>query len=308
MADTMYLIEEGERGQKAFKALKIKPKNLRSLSSELALKILGELSKRPSCAMDIARRLKQHEQKIYYHLRRLEKTGIIKLLRTEERAGALAKIFSVSHPYLAVKLYDGEHLLDVKTKARELAFFKPFIENGKLRATIVVGSPDPHGDYSAQASDGCCAIDLALFLGSFLNKTSMNYKLDTEFRAADLKGNLILIGGPKANIIIDKVNKKLPIYFDTKHEFNIVSSFSKSTYTGDDIGIVIKMKNPFARQKSILILSGKRFKGTRAAIIALVKRIREIEKGNKFDSGVARIVRGIDKDSDGRIDDVEFLE
>lgn len=312
-----YFVEEADEGQRAYGVLKLKPRGLNALNSELALKILQELAKKPSCAMDIARRSKQHEQKIYYHLRRLETAGIVKLLRTEERVGATAKIYAVTHPYIAVKLFDGVHLTDVKTKARELDFFKPFIESGRLNATIIVGSPDPHGEYSAQASDGYGAIDLALYLGSLIEKAQPNYKLDTEVRETELAGNLILIGGPKANIVIDKVNKSLPIYFDTKHDFNIVSSLTRSTYAGDEVGIVVKMKNPFAKtrkngepQKYILVISGKRFKGTRAAILSIVKRMKELQKGNKAEdlNGIARVVRGIDKDADGIVDDVEFLE
>jgi DNA-binding PadR family transcriptional regulator len=308
-----YFVEETEEGQKAYGVLQLNHRMLNVLNSDLAIKILQEISKRPSCAMDIARRLKQHEQKVYYHLRRLEAAGIIKLLRREERVGATAKIYEVTHSYLAVKLFDGEHLTDVKTKARELDFFKPFIENGRLDATIIVGSPEPHGKYSAQASDGYGAIDLALYIGSFLDKSSPNYKLDTEVRDKDLEGNLIIIGGPKANIIIDKVNKDLPIYFDTNHDFNIVSSITKSTYAGDEVGIVVKMKSPFVKksaknEKYILVISGKRFRGTRAAILAIVKRMKELQKGNNVDGGIARVVRGIDKDADGAVDDVEFLE
>lgn len=321
----MYFVEETKNGQKAFKALKLKPKSFNVLNSTLAQKILNELAKRPSCAMDVARRLKEHEQKIYYHLRRLEGAGVITLMRTEERVGATAKIYSVPHPYLAIKLFDGEHLTDIKTKAREIEFFRPFIKNGKIDATIVVGSPDPHGKYGVQALDGSAGIDLALFLGTFLKNARPNYKLDTEVTEKDMRGNLILIGGPKANIIIDRFNKSLPIYFDAEHGFNIVSSFTKSVYSSDDIGIIIKMKNPLARNKSrkskiksknnnetndkyVLVLSGIRFKGTRAAIIALIRNMREVQAGNRFDDGIARVVRGIDKDADGRIDDVEFLE
>jgi DNA-binding transcriptional ArsR family regulator len=307
-----YFVEETKEGQKAYNALELKPKSFNVLNSALAQKILNELAKRPSCAMDISRRLKEHEQKIYYHLRRLEGAGVITLERTEERVGATAKIYSVSHPYLAIKLFDGEHLTDVKTKAREIEFFRPFIKKGKLDATIVVGSPDPHGKYGVQALDGSAGIDLALFLGTFLKNARPNYKLDTELAERDMRGNLIIIGGPKANIIIDKFNKNLPIYFDPKHGFNIVSSFTKSVYSSDDIGIIIKMKNPLAKNKSgekyILVLSGIRFKGTRASIIALIRYMRKVQLGNRFDGGVARVVRGIDKDADGRIDDVEFLE
>ncbi len=301
-----FLVEETEEGQKAYKTLVVKPKNFSVLNSELSLKILHELSKQPQCAMDVARKLKQHEQKIYYHMRRLEQSGIIKLERTEERVGALAKLYSVHSPFVSVKLFEGEYLADVKTKAKELEFFKPFIENGKMNATIVVGSPDPHGKYGAQASDGFCAIDLGLFLGTFLDRVQPNYVLDTEMHEADWKNNLILIGGPKANMMVEKINKRMPIYFDDKHEWDIVSTASKAIYSGDDIGIIVKMKNPFAKDKEILVLSGKRFKGTRAAIIAVVKHMREIEKLSK--TSVARVVRGIDRDSDGRIDEAEFLE
>jgi DNA-binding transcriptional ArsR family regulator len=304
----LYLVDETKDGQKAYRTLLIEPKIFGVFNSELALKVVQELAKKPSCAMDIARKLKQHEQKIYYHIRRLEKADIIKLVGTEERVGALAKLYSVSYPFISVKLFDGEHLVDVKTKVRELDFFSSFIENGKLNATIVVGSPDPHGKYSAQASDGSAAIDFALFLGSFLNDAKPNYKLDTQTRDNELKGNLILIGGPKANILIDKINDELPIYFDTKHEFSIVSSLSKSVYPEDDVGIIVKMKNPFNKDKEILVLSGKRFKGTRASIIGLMKYIRKLENGNKFEDGIARVVRAIDRDSDGIVDDVEFLE
>ena len=299
-----YVIEESEKGQKVFKAASLKPKNISILNSELSLKILQELAKRPSCAMDIARKLKQHEQKIYYHLRKMEKAGIIKLLKTEERVGAIAKIYSVIAPYFVFKLFDDKEAQNIKVKIRESEFLNPFIKNKKMNCLIVVGSPDPHGKYAAQASDGSTAIDLALFLGTFAEKAKLSYKLDTQLNEKDLKENLILIGGPKANILIDKINKKLPIYFDVKHEFNIVSTRTKNVYTGDDIGIVIKMKSPFCKDKKILVLSGKRFKGTRAAIIAIVKYCKELNDKEE----IFAVVRGIDRDSDGMIDDVEFLE
>jgi len=303
-----YVVEEHPEGQKIHRTLIMKPNSFNVLNSELAIKVLGELGKKHQCAMDVARKLKEHEQKIYYHIRRLEEAGIVKLVRREERVGALAKIYEVSHPYVSVKLFDGEHLTDAKAKPKEIEFFRSFIKNGKLDGLLVVGSPDPHGKYGAQASDGSAAIDLALLLGSFLNHASPNYKLDTELREEDLKKNLILVGGPKANILIDRINTKLPIYFDTKNEFDIVSGFTKTVYSEDNVGVIVKMKNPFAKDKEILLLSGKRFKGTKAAILGLMKYLKKLEDGNKFDGGVARVVHGIDRDADGVIDDVEFLE
>jgi len=307
-----FYVEEDSEEQKVYESLLVKnPKIFTILSTELAQKILDILSKTPSSAMDVARKLKQHEQKIYYHFRNLEKAGLIKLIKTEERVGALAKIYATQYPVVSFKLFDHKGISSIKTKANELKFFEPFIEDGKLNAIIVVGSPDPHGKFGAQASDGIAAIDIALFLGHLTNSSQLpNYKLDTEMKEEDYKNNnLILVGGPKSNIAVERINKSIPLYFDYHREWNIVSPFSKQVYVEDDIGILVKTKNPFNEEKHILIIAGKRFRGTRAGIIALLKKLNEVEKGNKFDSSVtANIVQGIDRDADGKIDDVRFLE
>jgi predicted transcriptional regulator len=306
-----YFVDDKEKEEKAYSSLLVSnSKQLTVFSSDLVPKIIEVLSKQPSSAMDVARKLKQHEQKIYYHFRNLEKIGVIKLLKTETRVGAQTKIYTVTHPVVSFKLFDANGIANKKTKIKELEFFEPFIKDGKLNATIIIGSPNPHGKYATQSSDGCCAIDLALFLGSLIKDPELpNYKLDTEISEDDLKNNFILVGGPKANIIVERMNKSLPIYFDFHREWNIVSPFSKNIYTEDDVGIVAKIKNPFNGNKQALVLAGKRFRGTRAAILAVVNHLKEIEKGNKFDSNViARVVQGIDRDADGRIDDIEFLE
>jgi len=309
-----FLVEETDKGQKAYKTLLIKePKLFSVLSNELTLKILKELGRQPSCPMDIARRLNVHEQKIYYHIRNLEKLGLVEIDRMEKRVGAVAKIYSPVSSVISFKLFEGEHIIDVKTRAKELKFLKPFIQDGKLNFIIIVGSPDPHGRFKAPASDGYCAIDLGVFLGQFItNSTFPYYKLDTQVRDEDLKKNIILIGGPKTNMISDKINKKLPIYFDYSEEFlewNIVSSLSKTVYREKHIGIVVRIPSPFCEGKEIIVFSGKGFRGTRAAVLSFIKYLREIIKGNSVNSTIiAKVVKGIDMDSDGIVDEVEFLE
>ena len=304
----MHFVVEEDRKRKVYRTSVIDFKHARVLGSELAMKILKEIGRRPCCAMDIARKLGEHEQKIYYHVRRLEKAGMIRVIGYQKRVGGVAKMYELVSPFISFKILDEPEIVDRKTRIRELSVLRPFVEKGKMNAIIVVGSPDPHGKYGAQASDACCAIDLALFLGTFCTHVDLNYKLDTQVRKEDLKNNLILIGGPKANMVIEKINKKLPIYFDEAREFNIISTFSRKTYAADEVGVVMKIRNPFQRKKYVLILSGKRFKGTRAAVVALIKHTKEMEKGRKVDGGFARIVLGVDVDSDGRIDDVKFLE
>src|SRR4030066_1522379 len=94
-----FYVDDSENGQQAYETLLMKtPKALSVMSSDLSHKILKELAKYPMCAMDIARRLKEHEQKIYYHIRKLEAVGIIRVDRVEERVGATAKIYSLVSP------------------------------------------------------------------------------------------------------------------------------------------------------------------------------------------------------------------
>ncbi len=309
-----FLVEDTKEGQRAYPALLLDDPRLFSiLSNELALKIIKELGRRPACPMDIARALRIHEQNVYYHIRKLEKLGLIKIIRTEERVGAIAKIYSPVSSVVSFKLFEGEHIDDVKTRAGELKFLKPFIQNGKFNSIIVVGSPDPHGKYKSPASDGYCAIDLGMFLGQFIKDSTIPYyKLDTQVREEDLKKNIILIGGPKTNIIADKINKKLPIYYDYSEElleWNIVSSLSKTVYREAQIGFITRIPNPFSEGKEILVFSGKGFRGTRAAVLAFIKHIKKVMKGNSaVPSNIANVVQGIDVDSDGIIDEVEFLE
>ncbi|MBD3155928.1 MAG: hypothetical protein GF368_04725, partial [Candidatus Aenigmarchaeota archaeon] len=276
-------------------------------------RILKELGKESSCAMDIARKLKEHEQKIYYHIRNLEKLGLIKLERLEERVGATAKIYSLTSPVVAYKIFDNGSVVDKNTRASEIGFLKPFIEKNGLNCLLVVGSPDPHGKYKSPASDGYCGINLSMFLGAYTGDVNIPfYKLDTQVTKEDMKQNLILIGGPKTNIITEKINKKLPIYFDFSEEFkdwNIVSSLTKTIYREKFVGIIVRVPSPFQEGKEIILLAGKGFTGSRAAVLGLTKYPKEILKGNPVDNNIiARVVRGIDVDSDGIIDEVEFLE
>lgn len=309
-----FLIEETKQGQKIYETLLLEnPKLFSVLSSDLSLKIVKELGREPSCAMDVARRLNEHEQKIYYHMRKLEKLNVIKLDRIEERVGATAKIYSLASPVVSFKLLDRVFIKDVKTRPAESKFLRPFVEDGKFNSLIIVGSPDPHGKYKSPASDGYCVINLAGFLGQFVSNIPIPfYKLDTQINEKDLKRNLIIVGGPKANIISEKINKDLPIYFNYSKEFlewNIVSTFSKNVYRERQFGFIVRIPNPFAEGKEILVLAGRGFTGSMAAVLGLTKYLKEVIKGNSFKPDViAKVVEGIDVDSDGIIDDVEFLE
>lgn len=303
----MFVIEKDKNEIKSLPAKEIKFNNLKNFGSELAQKILRCISDEAKYPADIAKELKVHEQKVYYHIRNLEKAGIIKVAKREAKQGALANYYILTEPAFVVRFKELQQTQKISQFRNESTYLEPFIRDGKLNALIVVGSPDPHGHDKARSRDGYYGIDLALFLGTFLNYVpEYNVKLDTDTRENDLVNNLILLGGPITNKTTEKFNDKLPIKFENG---NIKSTISNEIYPQDECGIIVKIKNPLNKDKSILVVAGKRFSGTRAAIIAFLKHFKKIAAGNIHSSNImANVVEGIDLDSDGIVDDVEFRE
>lgn len=307
----MKIIDERENQTLSLSSTEVKLSQIKSAASELARKILYMLSLEQSYPSKLAEDLKVHEQIVFYHIRQLEKAKLIKRIRREDKRGGVANYYSLADDSFFIKFKDfkpTEKISYIDKQKEE--FLKPFIESGQFNALIIVGSPEPHGVQKARSKDGHYGIDLALFLGTFLNYIPrMNVKLDTEINSDDLKQNLILIGGPVVNKITDKVNDKLPVHFDPKFKRNIHSSLTKQVYLADNCGMIVKIKNPFNAEKCILVIAGKRFSGTRAAVTAFLTRFEDIAKGNKKNRKVsAKVVEGFDSDSDGVVDSVEFLE
>lgn len=263
--------------------------------SRLAMKILHVIARKPAYPKEIASMMKEHEQKIYYHIRKLERLGIIKIVKKEERGGSVAKFYALSKPSFCMRFKEMEASARI---VKNNTWLEPFIYNGKLNAKIIVGSPDPHGPEKARSRDAYYAIDLGLFFGTFMTDSKPAVYLDTELR--DMKDNLIIIGGPVVNRVMNMVNKNLPVRFDEKRY--IYSSVTKKTYRSDDCGIIVKTKNPFDPEKKILVIAGRRYSGTRAAILSFIKKFDEIEKKS------VHVVEGQDTDFDGIVDDVKILE
>ncbi|MBI2656198.1 S-layer protein [Candidatus Woesearchaeota archaeon] len=252
----MFIIDKQKNEVYSLPAKEISVQYAKSVSSELAQKILNLLAKEVMYPIDIAKALKVHEQKVYYHIRNLEKAGIIKVARKETKQGATAKFYSLAEPAFVIRFKNFETTSKIAQIRNESEFLEPFIKDGQLDALIIVGSPDPHGPDKARSRDGYYGMDLALFLGTFLNYVpQFNVKLDTEVRDEDFSHNLILIGGPVVNKVVETVNPKLPIKFENG---NIKSTISNETYPQDECGIIVKAKSPFNKDKCILVVAGKR--------------------------------------------------
>jgi DNA-binding CsgD family transcriptional regulator len=283
----------------------------KAIHSKLAQDILRFIASTPSYPKEIARKLKVHEQKVYYHIRNLEKARIIDIFKTKIVQGTPAKIYGIVEPAFVLRFKDFQESPGMAhLESAPKTFLEPFIENGKMNCTIIVGSPDPHGPEKARSRDGYYGMDLALFLGTFLNSvTELNVKLDTEAHDEDLNNNLILIGGPVVNTVTKRFNSKLPVRFEKSDNWSVFSSLSGKTFYSDETGIIVKAKNPLNPKKFLLIVAGKRYAGTRAVMIAFLKYFRELSLGNKFNKEIfAKVVEGVDLDSDGIVDDVEILE
>jgi len=269
--------------------------------------VLKEFIK-PSCPIDVSKRLGMHEQKVYYYVRRFIKLGLLKEVDREQRHGTVAKFYKISKKaYAFIVDHDFKNATWVKKPS---IIFEPFIKEGRQNFKIVVGSPDPHGPFNARATDATCAIDLALYLGTFMNHANSEcYKLDTEVKEKELRENLIVVGGPSVNMVTKAINKHMDIYFDMGHERDIVSKISGKRYVEDEIGIANLIKNPFNKNKKIIVLAGKRFQGTMAAVVAFIRYPEKILHGNKFRrNSISHVVRGLDLNGDGRVDDAEIIE
>ena len=86
------------------------------------------------------------------------------------------------------------------------------------------------------------------------------------------------------------------------------SSRTRRAYTDEHVGLVAKVRNPWAPSKAIVVLSGTHSAGTTAAILALTQFSEDVLDGYEPGSDFYRVVAGQDRDADGRIDAVSVLE
>jgi hypothetical protein len=308
--DEFFLLKSGKKS----KAIPIRmfgsPDEIKLLSSPLGWKVFREMAE-PSCPMDLAKKLGVHEQKVYYYVNKFRKANLIREVKREARHGTVARFYMIrSHAFgIIAGNPDGEEIELASPSHRKA--LEPFVRDGKLNARIIVGSPDPHGPLKARGSDSCCAIDFALFLGAFTDGRQVpNYRLDVEVRERDLRGNLILFGGPAVNMVTRKLTRHLPVLVEVQKDVRrIRSRITNKVYSDDDCGMVTIIDNPWDSRGKVMVMAGPRFQGTRAAVLAFVTKTSRILQGNRFKRDtIATVVKGYDMNGDGIIDSAEILE
>jgi DNA-binding transcriptional ArsR family regulator len=293
---------------------------LKTILGSLSWKILTLLSTKEMYPLEIAKQLGMHEQKIYYHIRKLAKAGAITAVREEKKKGATARYYKTVSLAFGIEFPQGykpiQNICTLSINEPLQAFFKEFINNGVFDGKIVVGSPLPHGPFKTSARDGHYAAHLALFLGQFAKMPAeFAVKLDVDVKVEkEEKNNLILVGGPGTNLLTQDINDYLPIKFimqSSEQGFLLGGLSSRKTsqvYTSDVSGVVAKIVNPWDSTKCIVVLAGNKAVGTKACVLALTNFWKKTLEKYKGEDTFAVAILGFDLDGDGKVDSIEANE
>ncbi|MFB6202940.1 MAG: ArsR/SmtB family transcription factor [Candidatus Nanohaloarchaea archaeon] len=282
------------------------PEELKALTDRTRLKILRKLAGNPSYPSEIAEELGIEKQNAYYHFRKLEGAGLLEVDRKEERSGGVATFYRPSRGAYALDLGgEGSEIFLPDRGAQK--FLTPLVEDGELRGSIVVGSPDQHGPDQVRARDGHLAAEIGLKLGQYGDSEGVDTMLDTElFRDSEFDQNMILLGGVLTNTATKKFNREFPSYFSGESFPYREIKTPRSKYSEDTIGLIARTEHPGDPEKALYMVAGIRNKGTEAAVRAfknLESLLDDYEEGEFH-----RVVRGLDLDGDGEIDDYEVVE
>jgi DNA-binding transcriptional ArsR family regulator len=320
--DKKLLLQEEDKKQKVKEiAIVEDPQKLKMILNKLSWKILVMLSEKEMYPLEIAKKLGVHEQKVYYHIRKLAKAGAITVVREEAKKGAIAKYYRAVSPAFGIELPQRyktiERLSLIGLDEQIQKFFKEFIGTDcTFVGKIVVGSPTPHGPFKTSARDGHYASHLTFFLGQFAKMPEeFAIKLDVDVKAEkEEKNNLILVGGPGTNLLTQELNEYLPIRFNMQPSEQgflfggLVSRKTSNVYTADTVGLVAKIVNPWDNTKRIIVLAGNKAVGTKACVLALTSFWKKTLKGYDGEDAFAKVIQGFDLDGDGKVDSIEVLE
>jgi DNA-binding transcriptional ArsR family regulator len=289
------------------------PDDFRPAFGKVGHKILSALAAGPMYPAEIARTLGIHHQSVYYQVRRLQKAGLITKIRSQIVRGGEASLFTLSADGYAVEFpVKGEEILPITSASRSKIlgqFFKEFIGEGTFDGWVVVGSPVPHGTNNTQARDGHYAVQLGFALGQFVRLPErFPVKLDVDVKAERLeRSNLIVVGGPRTNMIAEELNEHIPVRFSQGGFWGSIVDDEGKRHNSELDCVVAKTRNPWDKTKTCILAAGLTGAGTKAAIIGLANYADEILQGYSSGGDFACVLRGVDRDGDGKVDGVDVL-
>jgi len=302
------IIRKNQEDHSLIGAEALDKEKINALSDETRMKILKKLAEDSSYPREVSRQLEIDKQKAYYHFDKLEEAGLIEEIETEKVSGGSASIYSPrSSGYVLDLGEEAEKISWNHSKESSKNFLEKFIEGAELEGVIVVGSPDQHGPDQVQAKDGHLAGEIGMKLGGFCESQNSVVKLDTEIqRDSEFDQSMVLVGGVLTNTVTKKFNEDFPASFEGETFPYREIKTPENTYSEETIGVVAKTSNPEISEKDIIMVAGVRNQGTEAAVRAFknLEDILEDYRGGDF----YRVVRGLDMDGDGEIDDYEVVE
>ncbi len=289
------------------------PDGFKPASGEVGQKLLALLSSGPKYPAEMARLLGAHHQTVYYHIGRLEKSGLITKVRSEQIRGGEANLYALASDGYAVEFsVKGEPMPTVASSSRSKAlgrFFKEFFREGEFDGWVVVGSPLQHGGAGTQARDGHYAVQLGFALGQFVTLPSrFPVKLDVDLRSEKLQGsNLVVVGGPRTNMVAEDLNQHLRLKFSQGGFWSSIVDSEGKNYGSELDCIVEKVRNPWDPTKTCVMAAGLTGAGTKAAIIGICNFADQLFQ--RYRSGdFAALLHGVDRDGDGKVDSVDVLK
>jgi DNA-binding transcriptional ArsR family regulator len=275
-------------------------------------RIIVSLTDGPDYPSHIARELKVYHQTVYYHMRKLEKADLVRKVGRKVVRGGTADLYALATDGYAVEFdVQGESFEGVASASRSRAlarFLREFISDGEMDGWLVVGSPEPHGPNRTQGRDGHYAIQLGFALGQFVKlPTRFPVKLDVDLKNEKLeRSNLLIIGGPRTNLVASELNPSLPVRFSEESFWGSIVDDQGRHYLGEWEALVAKVRNPWNKERVCVLAAGLSGVATKAAVIGMTNFAEEVFEGYE-DGDLAVILRGTDLDGDGKVDSVEVL-
>ena len=151
-------------------------------------------------------------------------------------------------------------------------------------------------------------MQLGFALGQFVRLPErFPVKLDVDIKAEKLeRSNLIVVGGPRTNVVAEELNAHIPIRFRQGGFWGSIVDDQGRSHNSELDCVVAKVANPWDASKTCILAAGLTVAGTKAAVIGVTNFAEEVLQ--KYRSGeFACVLRGIDRDGDGKVDGVEVL-